>query len=61
MGSNLATLKTVVLRELFDVNDKSEIVDYGKYVYKYGSINDDGFSRFTQAEQNFMRRLVAGK
>ena len=61
VGSNLATLKTVVVRELLDVNDKSEIVDYGKYVYKYGSINDDGFSRFTQAEQNFMRRLVAGR
>ena len=58
VASNLATLKTVVLRELLDVNDKSEIVDYGKYVYKYGSINDDGFSRFTQAEQNFMRRLI---
>ncbi len=59
-ASNISTLKVVVLRELLDISDKPEEVAH-QYVYKYGSINDDGYSRFTQAEQNFMRRLVAGK
>lgn len=60
-GSGISSLKAVVLRELGDISDRAVVVGRGQYVYKYGSINDDGFSRFTQPEQNFMRRLVAGK
>ena len=59
-ASNIATLKTVIVRELGDVTDLVTEIGRGQYVYKYGSINDDGFSRFTKDEQNYMRRLAIG-
>jgi len=56
--SNVVTLKAAVAHELLDVSERVVEIGRGRYVYKYGSVNDDGYSRYTQEEQNRMRRMV---
>lgn len=58
MASNIATLSSVAMRELNDVNDRAAEFNNRQYVYKYGSINNDGFSRYTTEEQQFLRTLA---
>ena len=57
-ASNIVTLKSVAMRELDDISDRPTELNGGQYVYKYGSINDDGYSRYTGDEQRLMRRLA---